>query len=137
METQKQLRKPENWQDFESLCKKLWGEIWNCREIKKNGRHGQSQRGVDIYGIPQNEREYYGIQCKAKDEYTHKRLTQNEIVGEINDEKKFIPPLKKLYIATTANRVCQSKSLSELRTWNIENLDCLRCISFPGKTSLS
>ena len=23
-----QLQKPDNWQDFESLCKKLWGEIW-------------------------------------------------------------------------------------------------------------
>jgi hypothetical protein len=49
MKAKKQLRKPENWQDFESLCKKLWGEIWNCPEIKKNGRKGQPQHGVDIY----------------------------------------------------------------------------------------
>ena len=34
----KQLPKPENWQDFESLCKKLWGEVWKVdNKIKKKG----------------------------------------------------------------------------------------------------
>lgn len=28
------------------------GEVWNCAEIKKNGRTGQNQSGIDIYGIP-------------------------------------------------------------------------------------
>ncbi len=68
----KQLPKPENWQDFESLCKKLWG-IPN--KIKKNGRSGQPQHGVDIYGIPKRETEYWCIQCKGKDEYTKSALT--------------------------------------------------------------
>ena len=71
----KQLRKPENWQDFESLCKVLWGEIWNCPEIKKNGRTGQTQHGVDVYGTPQGETEYYGIQCKGKDDYIDAELS--------------------------------------------------------------
>lgn len=54
------IKKPENWQDFESLCKKLWGEIWNCSDtIKKNGRSGQKQHGVDIYGVPKGEKQYY------------------------------------------------------------------------------
>ena len=79
----KQLRKPENWQDFESLCKVLWGEIWNCPEIKKNGRTGQTQHGVDVYATPQGETEYYGIQCKGKDDYTDSELTEKEIDKEI------------------------------------------------------
>ena len=79
MEAKKQLRKPENWEDFERLCKKLWGEIWDCKEIKMNGRKGQSQHGVDIYGIPKGENYYSGIQCKGKDDYTHKQLAENEI----------------------------------------------------------
>ena len=37
MQISKSLPKPQNWQDFETLCKKLWGEIWSCPEIKKNG----------------------------------------------------------------------------------------------------
>ncbi len=104
MEAKKQLRKPENWDDFESLCKKLWGEIWECKEIKKNGRKGQIQNGVDIYGIPKGEKSYYGIQCKGKDEYSHKQLSEYEIDREINLAKSFIPPLAKLYFATTANK---------------------------------
>ncbi|HYK76658.1 MAG TPA: hypothetical protein VEV16_06760, partial [Daejeonella sp.] len=89
-------------QDFESLCKKLWGEIWNCPEIKKNGRAGQNQNGVDVYGIPEGEMGYYGIQCKGKDEYTDKQFSEDEILKEIENAKKFIPPLKKFYFATNA-----------------------------------
>ena len=66
MKISKTLDRPTNWQDFESLCKKLWGEIWNCPEIVKNGRNGQKQKGVDVYGIPSHEQQYYGIQCKGK-----------------------------------------------------------------------
>jgi hypothetical protein len=100
----KTLRKPENWQDFESLCKKLWGEIWECSEIKKNGRSGQKQHGVDVYGIPKEEDQYYGIQCKGKDDYTNANLTEKEINSEIDKAKTFNPELKKFYFATSANK---------------------------------
>lgn len=100
----KNLRKPENWQDFESLCKKLWGEIWECSEIKKNGRSGQKQHGVDVYGIPKGEDMYFGIQCKGKDDYTNANLTVKDIDTEIEKAKTFTPKLKKLYFATTANK---------------------------------
>lgn len=119
MEAKKQLRKPENWEDFESLCKKLWGEIWECKEIKKNGRKGQSQHGVDVYGIPKGESSHYGIQCKGKDDYTHKQLTEKEIDKEIGLAKSFKPPLSKFYFATTANK--DSKIEEYLRIKDIEN----------------
>jgi hypothetical protein len=119
MIAKQQLRKPENWQDFESLCKKLWGEIWKCPEIKKNGRQGQSQHGVDVYGIPYDETEYYGIQCKGKDEYTHQQLTEKEIDDEIKKAKKFEPALKKFFFATTANK--DAKIEAYIRKKNIAN----------------
>lgn len=119
MEAKKQLRKPENWEDFESLCKKLWGEIWDCKEIKKNGRKGQAQNGVDIYGIPKGEKSYYGIQCKGKDEYSHKQLSEKEIDEEIILAKLFTPPLAKLYFATTANK--DSKIEEYIRIKDLEN----------------
>lgn len=100
-----QIPKPQNWQDFEKLCKKLWGEIWNCSDtIQKNGRSGQAQHGVDIYGIPHTQSEYYGIQCKGKDDYTHAQLTKQEIDHEIENAKLFQPKLKRLIFATTANK---------------------------------
>ena len=62
----------------------MWGEIWKREEtIQRNGRQGQKQDGVDVYGMPQGTACYYGIQCKGKDEYTHAQLTKNEINREI------------------------------------------------------
>lgn len=101
----KTLRKPENWQDFESLCKKLWGEIWKVpNEIRKNGRSGQSQCGVDIYAIPSEKKNYWGIQCKGKDEYTKSKLTKIEIDSEIRKAKTFKPELETFIFATTSNK---------------------------------
>ncbi|MFZ5631183.1 MAG: hypothetical protein ACOY5B_18785 [Spirochaetota bacterium] len=100
----KSLRKPENWQDFESLCKKLWGEIWKATDIKKNGRSGQAQHGVDISGIPSGATDFSGIQCKGKDDYSNAILSTSEIDQEIEKAKSFKPPLKKLIFATTANK---------------------------------
>lgn len=101
----KQLRKPENWQDFESLCKKLWGEIWQVpAKIKKNGRLGQPQSGVDVYAIPKGAQGYWGIQCKGKDEYVHAKITETEIDQEIEKARTFIPTLEVYIIATTANK---------------------------------
>lgn len=102
MEAPKTLRRPANWQDFESLCKKLWGEIWNCPEIQKNGRLGQEQSGVDVSGMPFGETEYFGIQCKGKSEYNHSQFSEQEILDEINKARTFEPKLKKYYLATTA-----------------------------------
>lgn len=100
-----QIRKPENWQDFEKLCKKLWGEVWDCSDtIQRNGRSGQKQCGVDVYGLPKGEIAYYGIQCKGKDDYTNSQLTEKEIDAEIEKALNFKPKLKRFFFATTANK---------------------------------
>lgn len=115
-----QIRKPENWQDFEKLCKKLWGEVWECSDtIQRNGRIGQPQHGVDIYGIPKGECEYYGIQCKGKDDYAQSILTTEEIDNEIKKALLFKPALKRLIFATTANK--NVKTEEYIRIKNIEN----------------
>lgn len=116
-----QIRKPENWQDFEELCKILWEEIWDCPEIKKNGRSGQNQKGVDIYGIPKGEIKYYGIQCKGKDEYIKSSLTEKEIMIEIEKAKQFLPALKKFYFATTANKDERIEEFIRLK--NVEHIE--------------
>lgn len=119
MEAPQTLRPPANWQDFETLCKRLWGEIWSCPEIQKNGRLGQEQSGVDIFGIPFGEDGYYGIQCKGKSEYFNNQFTQNEILDEIEKAKGFEPKLKKLYLATTACN--DNKTQSFVRQKNLEH----------------
>jgi hypothetical protein len=116
-----QIRKPENWQDFEKLCKKLWGEVWECSaSIKRNGRNGQNQSGVDISGIPKNESNYYGIQCKGKSDYSKTKLTQKEIDEEIAKALNFSPPLKSFIIATTADKDVNIEQY--IREKNLENI---------------
>ncbi|NVK66423.1 MAG: hypothetical protein HWE22_17660 [Flavobacteriales bacterium] len=99
----KQLPPPSNWQDFEDLCKTIFGEIWDCKyTIKKHGRIGQEQCGVDVYGYPERGDDLYGIQCKGKDNNLGKALTEKEIDTEIGKARNFDPPLDVFVFATTA-----------------------------------
>ena len=121
MEGKLQLRKPENWQDFERLCKVLWGEIWECPDtIKRNGRQGQAQKGVDVYGVKKGECAYRGIQCKGKDDYTNSQLTESEIDNEIAKALLFTPKLKSFYFATTANKNAHIEEY--IRKKNLESI---------------
>ena len=115
-----QLKKPSNWQDFETLCKLLWGEVWRCEDsIKRHGRQGQNQHGVDVYAYIEKYKGYCGIQCKGKDDYTDAQLTEDEIDREIEKAKTFEPKLKLLVFATTANK--NAKIEGYIRKKNIEN----------------
>lgn len=122
MKARELLHPPASWDHFEDLCKKLWGEIWACEEsIKKNGRNGQAQHGVDVYGLPSGRVEYCGIQCKGKDTYFGKQFTEDEIVKEIEAAKSFKPALKKLIFATTAQKDARIEEF--VRVKNIESLN--------------
>jgi|GEM_PF-2319768 len=99
-----QLPPPERWEDFEDLCCGLWKTIWNYPGTKKNGRKGQKQNGVDIHGRPDKGDKWAGVQCKGKDSYTHKQLTENEINKESRKAKNFDPKISEYIIASTAPR---------------------------------
>ena len=111
------LRKPANWQDFESLCLMLWREEWNSDDLKKNGRTGQSQHGVDISGHRYGEDDYSGIQCKCKSDGEF--LTVDEVAVEIEKAKSFQPPLRRYVIATTAKKDASLEEFVRLR--DVEN----------------
>lgn len=116
---------PLNWFDFEQLCLKLWGEIWQIpNEIDLNSTNSQGQDGVDIYGIPKGEKEYFGIQCKNyKDEKksgARNRITKKTIDTEILNAEKFSPPLQHFIIATSLEK---DKNIEEyVRTINQKRL---------------
>lgn len=101
----KTIPKPRNWQDFERLCKKIFGELWGCpNSIKANGRSGQPQQGVDIYGIPKGEAAYWGVQCKGKDDYLSTAVTADEVDAEISKARRFQPALGAFFLVTTASK---------------------------------
>ncbi len=96
-----QIPPPSNWQDFESLCCDLWREIWEDPNTKKNGRQGQPQNGVDIYGRHHKGNLWSGIQCKCKNNDLNRNLTESEVYNEVQKAKKSLPKLSEFIIATT------------------------------------
>lgn len=95
---------PKNWQDFESICHRLWQDIWVNTNAKKHGRQGQSQWGVDIYGKPIFSSNYHGVQCKDKDGRLGSQLTQNDLESEAIKANDFKPLLESFTMATTSPR---------------------------------
>ena len=112
---QKSIRKPKNWQDLETLSKRLWSEELGG-SFKKNGRNGQGQNGVDISGIPNGKSNYWGIQCKlkTKDEI----ISIEEIEGEIKMAEEFKPALEHLIVSTTSSKDVKVEGF--VRTINLE-----------------
>jgi hypothetical protein len=99
-----QLPPPKHWQDFETLCHDLWRAIWNDPNAQKNGRQGQPQCGVDIYGRPNQGVAWAGIQCKGRNNLSCQTVTQDELLAEVEKAKSFKPLLSDYTIATTAPR---------------------------------
>lgn len=115
-----QMKKPSNWQDFEKLCKLLWGEIWMCEDtIKRHGRQGQNQHGVDVFAYVEKYGGYCGIQCKGKDDYTNAQLSESEVDAEVEKAIGFEPELKLLVFATAANK--DAKIEGYIRKKDVEN----------------
>lgn len=109
MKTSEHLPKQKNWNDFEELCLRLWGAIWNKEEqIETNSSNDQGQDGVDIFCYLESDQGYVGIQCKnIKDEKlngTPNNITISAIKKEIEMAEKFIPELKRYIIATSAEK---------------------------------
>jgi len=102
---EKQILPPKSWELFEELCLVLFRAIWQDPAAQKNGRRGQSQHGVDIFGEPGKiGNVFHGIQCKGKDAAYGSSLTTDEIDSEVAKAEGFTPPIKDLTFATTALR---------------------------------
>ena len=95
---------PQRWEDFEHLCRDLWAILWDDPDTRRHGRSGQPQAGVDVYGRPGRDAEWYGVQCKLKSQIAGSQLTRKEIVEEVEKAKTFDPALAVFIIATTAPR---------------------------------
>ncbi len=95
---------PKNWQDFESICHRLWSEIWNDPNAQKNGRLGQVQNGVDIVGRPIYTNQLAGVQCKDKDARLGTSLTTTELSAECEKATSFYPKISSFTLAITGPR---------------------------------
>jgi hypothetical protein len=99
----KQIAAPKSWTDFEDLCHAIFRGEWNDRLAQKNGRNGQPQNGVDVFGSPNTVRDvFHGVQCKGKDRNYGRKPTLKELTQEIAKADSFTPPLAHWVFATSA-----------------------------------
>jgi hypothetical protein len=90
-----------NWSTFEELCRDLWAYEWSDINTQKNGREGQPQHGVDVFGIYQGKQ--HTVQCKGKNNtFNSNIVTKKELLEEVEKAKKFTPPINDFILATTA-----------------------------------
>ncbi|MEK6913795.1 MAG: hypothetical protein AABW47_03960 [Nanoarchaeota archaeon] len=97
--TTSKLPLPKSWEEFEDISADIIKKIWGTDYITRNGRLGQKQNGVDIYGKPPNlNGGYCGVQCK------NKKVSIEEIKKEIENAEGFKPYLKELIFAIVSER---------------------------------
>ncbi len=86
---------------FESLCIDLWEDVWGPESgARINGRSGQKQAGVDVYGRDGQGR-WIGVQCKVRNAAIGAKLTVAELAAEVDKAREFSPPLSLYIVATT------------------------------------
>lgn len=100
---EKQIPAPKSWITFEDLCHCLFKAIWGDPFAQKNGRSGQPQHGVDVFGSPGGDYAIYqGVQCKGKDTQYGAKPSVKELECEISKAECFEPSLQHWIFATTA-----------------------------------
>lgn len=87
---------PENWDEFEKISLSSLKIKWGSPNLQRNGRQGQSQAGVDIFGEDDLGR-FVGVQCKNN----KSEIKIATVIEEITKAEQFDPPLSCFYIATT------------------------------------
>lgn len=96
-----ELPLPKSWDEFEDIILDLYKRIWDDPNAERNGRSGQGQNGVDVYGVSKRLGGYVGVQCKR---YAAGRLKKADILKEVRKAERFKPPLREFVIATTEQR---------------------------------
>lgn len=90
---------PKSWEEFEDITLSAAKLRWKSAEFFGNGRRGQRQDGVDVFGTTPDGQSV-GVQCKN----TIGGLEESVVTKEIRNAESFEPALSSLYVATTAPR---------------------------------
>ena len=104
------LPSPSYWQDFERITLDVCRKLWDNQYAEHNGRQGQAQGGVDVFGYDKVQGEFVGVQCKKRKnkanglEVPSATLTADEIDAEIKEMKASKWDLDRYVIATTGPR---------------------------------
>ncbi|TWB93204.1 hypothetical protein FBZ93_111243 [Bradyrhizobium macuxiense] len=96
-----QIPKPADEQAFERASIVLWRGLLRDPNVQRNGRRGQRQNGVDLFGVRNGDPGHVvGIQCKLKSD--GHVLNADEVRGEVQKALTFRPDLREYFVTTTA-----------------------------------
>lgn len=106
-----EFRRPDRYEDFETNCMKLGKVLINTSNVNKNGRRGQPQKGVDVWGYRDRNIEHVvGIQCKLKS--LGNELDEAEVRDEWTKALTFHHEIKEFFILTTADNDVKMEELA-------------------------
>jgi hypothetical protein len=96
------IPRPKDWQAFERHARLLFQHVLKDSLTQNNGRSGQPQHGVDIFGRRCGDGHYVGVQCKGKDIDYGGAVTKTELKREVENSRNFKPSIKEFILITTA-----------------------------------
>jgi hypothetical protein len=122
--TTTELPIPKSWDEFEDICADLLKRLWRDPYVVRNGRSGQKQHGVDIYGKPVHLKdqgtETAAAQCKRVD-----ALTEDDVKKEIEQAAEFQPKLQEYILFTTLKRDANLQEYVRTQRWAIPRVEIL------------
>ncbi len=130
-----QIPRPSDEQAFERASIALWRHLLEDPNVQRNGRRGQRQNGVDLFGIRKNDASWYvGVQCKLKSE--GQLLTESEIKSEVQKALTFRPQLREYFITTTAPDDVRMQELARAISVDLANDGIAMRVSVWGWNTL-
>ena len=125
--------RPKSWEEFENIVADIYREVWKDPYLKRYGRQGQKQYGIDILGNPRHlDGAFAAIQCKAVS-----GLKFSALESDVQAAEGFDPVLTEFVVATTATRdtVLQSEVAKHKCGFRLEIVFwedlCLHLSGFP------
>lgn len=111
------LPRPKSWDEFEDICFDILKRIWKDPYVARNGRSGQTQNGVDVFGHPehlggQQSGKFAAAQCKETD-----ILKIATVKAEVKNAEGFKPALTEYLIMTTAPRDASLQEQIRTNQW--------------------
>lgn len=95
------LPAPADWQAFERFTRDLFSAEWIDPRAELNGRSGQPQAGVDVFGTNARTGGLEGVQCKGKDARYGHGVTVEELKAEVAKAYTFKPTLTHYCLVTS------------------------------------
>lgn len=89
---------PKDWQAFERHARVLFEHLLGDSNTQNNGRAGQAQHGVDIFGRRGGKGRLVGVQCKGKDAGYGAAVTEAELRREVAKSAGFKPSIEEFIL---------------------------------------